>query len=149
MHAVNKKEEIYMLKTQENEDGRRDMIAKASIVIRHKFDEPCSDQDIAIIAIKEKDLPDNFFTLKPIDIKFDEEEGNPATIVGGRNNTISTGYILKYHEQIRLPGGEHEPGDSGSPYLVEENNKLKAIAVNTLSHDWHLPTGVALTKDLF
>lgn len=105
-------------------------IGTASVLLINRMNFP-ETGDLAILVINEASVRGG--GLLRIDLAVGRASiGQYATLVSGRNSTISTGVLVTIPESsvTILLGAETIPGDSGSPYLVETNGGYKAVAVN-------------------
>ncbi len=112
-------------------------IGKASVVLRHIEDLPVPE-DIAIFAISKKEVErilGKGEKLKRINLISSFKEGEFATVVSGRNGTVSTGELVSIGSMVILLDSHVVGGDSGSPILIKTENGYSAVAVSAQGGD--------------
>jgi hypothetical protein len=112
-------------------------------VILSRIGDRRKDGDLAQIFISKENIRGT--QLVPIEI-FDQDPKQKvvAVLVGGVNETVSAGHYLKAGDSAILVGAASEPGDSGSPVLVETTGGYAAIGVHVAAG----PMLVRLTERL-
>jgi hypothetical protein len=88
--------------------------------------------DIAIIRL-DKDI-DDAIILERFVIKNNEQNTREVLAVGfplgSKNIVVTSGFISSYHESLFQVDATLNPGNSGGPLLIKEDNMYKIIGVN-------------------
>jgi S1-C subfamily serine protease len=88
--------------------------------------------DIAIIQL-DKNI-DDAIILEHTIIRNNEQNTREVVAVGfplgSKNIVVTTGSISSYHESLFQVDATLNPGNSGGPLMIKENNKYKVIGVN-------------------
>lgn len=81
-------------------------------------------RDIAIVVIRKEESK---LALKPINLVPEFQELTMGSLISGYNDTLSTGTLIRFGDFVMCLGAQGIDGDSGSPYLIDEDT---AVAVN-------------------
>ncbi|MFC1805263.1 PfkB family carbohydrate kinase, partial [Candidatus Omnitrophota bacterium] len=104
---------------------------------------PIEKRDIALLAVDKNTLK-GIGPLLPIPMLDHIEKGSLATLVSGKNETVSSGYPICIGDTLILLGVEVIHGDSGSPSLIEIDGKYYSLG--TFARGW--VRGMLMTREV-